>query len=158
MTPTRTHATSAFLAERRVAIVDVALAELNRRRIGHYASSSIDEVRLRLDRLYDLVIRAAETGDLGEVVAYAERLAAERYHSGYGLNEVQAACNVLEESVWTCVFAELNPSAHAAVLSVVSSILGAAKDALARRYVELATRMKTPALDVAALFTGTERG
>jgi hypothetical protein len=146
-----------FLTTQRVAILDVAFAELDRRHVRHYESSGAEETRLRLDRLYDALLHAAETRDLGAVVAYAERVAAERYHSGYGLSEVQTAFNVLEEAIWTCVFAELNPSTHAEALSVVSTILGAAKDALARRYVALATQTHVPALDVDALLTGTER-
>jgi hypothetical protein len=157
MTQTRSLRTADFLAEQRVAILDVAFAELDRRHVRHYESSGAEETRLRLDRLYDALLHAAATRDLGEVVAYAERVAAERYRSGYGLSEVQTAFNALEESVWSCVFAQLNPSEHAEVLSIVSTILGAAKDALARRYVGLATQTHVPALDVAALFTGTER-
>ena len=157
MPETRTHLTADFLAARRVAIIDVAFAELDRRHVRHYESSGADETRLRLDRLYDALLHAAATRDLSDVVAYAERVAAERYRSGYGLSEVQTAFNALEEAIWACVFAELQPSTHAEALSVVSTILGAAKDALARRYVELATQTHVPALDVAALFTGTER-
>lgn len=156
---TRIHlsSTADFLAEQRVAILDVAFVELDRRHVRHYERSGAEETRLRLDRLYDALLHAAQNRALGEVVAYAERVAAERYHSGYGLSEVQTAFNVLEEAIWTCVFSELNPTAHAEVLSVVSAILGAAKDALARRYVELATQTHVPALDVTALLTGTER-
>lgn len=156
---TRNHRsrTADFLATQRVAILDVAFAELDRRHVRHYESVTAEETRLRLERLYDVMLHAAEARDLAGVVAYAEHVAAERYHSGYGLSEVQTAFNVLEETIWSCVFAALEPSTHADVLSVVSSILGAAKDALARRYVALATRTHTPALDVTALLTGTER-
>ena len=157
MTQTRTHRTADFLAGQRVAILDVAFAELERRHVRHYETATAQETRQRLDLLYDALLKAAATRDLGGIVEYAERVAAERYHSGYGLSEVQTAFNVLEEAIWTCVFAELDPSAHADALSVVSTILGAAKDALARRYVELATQTQAPALDVAALFTGTDR-
>ena len=154
---TRGVRTADFLAQRRVAIVDVALSDLNRRRVRHYESSGLEETRLRLDRLYDGLLQAVTKRDIGEIVAYARDVATERYRSGYGLSEVQTAFNVLEESIWACVFAELDPSAHAEALSVVSTVLGAAKDALARRYVELATQTHVPAIDVAALFTGTER-
>jgi hypothetical protein len=157
MTETRSFRTADFLAQRRVAILDVALADLNRRRMRHYESSGPEETKLRLDRLYDGLLQAVTNRDIGEIVGYARGVATERYRSGYGLSEVQTAFNALEESIWACVFAELDPSAHAEALSVVSTVLGAAKDALARRYVELATQTHVPALDVAALFTGTER-
>jgi hypothetical protein len=41
-------------------------------------------------------------------------------------------------------------------LGLVSTILGAAKDALARKYVSLATNTHAPSLDMQALFAGTE--
>lgn len=157
MTRNQRSRTADFLAAQRVAILEVAFTELDRRHVRHYETTSAEETRLRLDRLYDALLHAAETRDLGAVVAYAEHVAAERYHSGYGLSEVQTAFNVLEESIWSCVFAELKPSTHAEALSVVSTILGAAKDALARRYVALATRTHAPALDLTALLAGTER-
>ena len=149
--------TADFLAERRVAILDVAFSDLNHRRVHHYEGSGSEETRVRLDRLFDAVLRAAATRDLGEIIAYAERVASERHGSGYGLSEAQTAFNVLEESIWRCVFADLDPSAHAETLSAVSTILGAAKDALARRYVELAANTHVAAMDVAALFAGTDR-
>jgi len=55
------------------------------------------------------------------------------------------------------VFAELEPAQFAETLGLVSTILGAAKDALARKYVSLATDTHAPSLDLHALFTGTER-
>jgi hypothetical protein len=41
-------------------------------------------------------------------------------------------------------------------LGVVSTILGAGKDALAREYVSLATNAHAPSLDLRALFAGTD--
>lgn len=157
-TATRSFRTADFLAAQRSAILAVALAELERRHVRHYETTHAEKSRLRLGRLYDAVLHSAANHSLGEIVTYAERVAEERYRSGYGLSEVQTAFNVLEEAVWRRVFAELEPSAYAEALSVVSTILGAAKDALARRYVELATATRVPAIDVAALFAGTDRG
>jgi hypothetical protein len=157
MTRTSTSRTAAFLAERRVAILDVAVADLDGRRVKHYETQGLDETRVRLEGLYDAVLRAVTNSDIGEIVAFAQRIATERYRSGFGLSEVQTAFNVLEESAWAFVFADLDPSDHAEVLSFVSGVLGAAKDALARRYVELATQTRVPAIDVAALSSGTDR-
>lgn len=157
MTTIESFRTADFLVERRTLTLGAAFAELGRRRVRHYESTSTEETRRRLERLYDALVRAARDRDLGEIIAYAERIATERYRSGYGLSEVQTAFNVLEEAVWASVFAELDPPAHAEALSAVSTILGAAKDALARRYVELSTQTRTPAIDLAALLTGTDR-
>ena len=40
----------------------------------------------------------------------------------------------------------------------VGTVLGAGKDALARKYVSLATQTRTPSLNLQALFSGTEGG
>jgi hypothetical protein len=70
---------------------------------------------------------------------------------------VQAASNTLEEATWSRIFAELQPPQFAEVLGRVSTILGAAEEALARKYVSLATNTHSPSLDLQALFAGTER-
>jgi hypothetical protein len=90
------------------------------------------------------------------MVAYAEAVAEERFHAGYDLSEVQAAFNALEESIWTRAVAILAPGELAQTLGLVSTALGCGKDALARKYVSLATRTHAPSLDLRALFSGSE--
>ena len=113
-------------------------------------------MRERLEALYDHMLGAVQERDLGALLGYAERIAEERFHAGYDLGEVQTAFNALEEATWSRVFAELEPAELAAALGLVSTVLGAAKDALARRYVSLASDGHTPSLDLQALFAGTE--
>jgi hypothetical protein len=90
------------------------------------------------------------------MLSYAEQVAEERFNAGYDLSEVQTAFNTLEEATWSRVFAELEPAEFAQALGLVSTVLGAAKDALARTYVSLATNAHAPSLDLHALFEGTE--
>jgi hypothetical protein len=85
---------------------------------------------------------------------HAREVAAERFHGGYDLSEVQKAYNAVEEAIWSRVFADGVPERYAVVLPCVSASLGAAKDELARAYVKLAAGAHAPALDVAALFRG----
>ena len=84
-----------------------------------------------------------------------QQIAAERFTSGYDLSEVQNAFNALEGAIWTRVFAALEPGQYAEALGLVTTILGAGKDALAREYVSLATDTHAPSLDLRALFAGT---
>ena len=46
----------------------------------------------------------------------------------------------------------------ARALGLVSTVLGAAKDSLARAYVSLASQTKAPSLDLSALFKGETAG
>ena len=146
-----------FLAVQRAAIVDAAVAAVVDAHASHYDSAGPDEIRARLDALFDRLVDASATRDLGGVVAYARRLAGERFSAGYDLSEVQTAINALEEAVWGRVFSELQPREFAEALGLVTTTLGAAKDALAREYVSLATRAHAPSLDLRALFAGVDQ-
>jgi hypothetical protein len=149
--------TAEFLTREREAIVDAAESALERTPARHYETAGAGEVRRRLEALFDHVLDALSSRNLGPALAYAEQVAEERFNAGYDLSEVQTAFNALEESTWSRVFAELDPSQFAETLGLVSTILGAAKDALARKYVSLATDTHAPSLDLHALFAGTER-
>jgi hypothetical protein len=69
---------------------------------------------------------------------------------------VQTGFNLLEEALWHRVVSEVPAERLGEALGLVSTALGAGKDRLARTYVALATSTQSPALDVAALFRGTE--
>lgn len=147
--------TARFLAGEREAIISAATEALGRTTARHYVAAGADIRHQRHEALLDHVIEAMEGHDLRAVIAYAERIAQERFEGGYDLSEVQAAFNVLEEATWSRVFVLLEPSQYAEAIGLISTVLGAAKDALARRYVHLATNAHAPAIDYGALFRGT---
>jgi hypothetical protein len=148
--------TSEFLRRHRSEIVDAAEAALIRLGVRHYQAAEEGEVLRRLDGLFDHVLDSLASRDLGSMVAYAESVAEERFNGGYDLSEVQTAFNVLEESIWTYAVGILEPGQLAETLGLVSTTLGCGKDALARKYVSLATRTHVPSLDLRALFSGSE--
>jgi hypothetical protein len=141
------------LQRERTSIVATACDSIRHRRT-RYESAGPDETRRRVEALYDEVLEAVGSRDLAGIVDYARRLAAERFQSGYDLSEVQVAFNALEEATWSTLCAELPPERLALSLGLVGTILGAAKDALAREYVSLASQTHVPSLDLRALFTG----
>ena len=144
------------LEKDRTAIVDAAEAALSRMQLRHYENVAEAEVRHRLEVLYDHLVDAIERRDLVPMIEYVQDLAEERFGSGYGLYEVQVAFNVLEESTWARLVADVEPSELAEALGLVGTVLGCGKDALACRYVSLAARTHTPSLDLRKLFTGIE--
>jgi hypothetical protein len=148
--------TNEFLRQYHSEIVDAAEGALARLGVRHYQSAGEREVRRRLEVLYDHVLDSLARHDLGSMVAYAESVAEERFNGGYDLSEVQAAFNALEESIWTRAVAALEPEQLGETLGLVSTALGCGKDALARKYVSLATRTHAPSLDLRALFSGSE--
>lgn len=145
-----------FLERERKAIVAAADTALTRSGARHYQAAGEAEVHLRLEALFDHLLGALVARDLGEMISYAEGVAERRFDAGYDLSEVQTAFNVLEEATWTRAIAELDAAHLAQTLGLVTTILGAGKDALARRYVSLAAQAHAPSLDLRALFAGIE--
>lgn len=145
-----------FLEAEREAIVREAEDALARLHERHYESLGADTLRQRLELLFDQLVSAVSSRDLSPVVAYAAGIAEERYDAGFDLSEVQAAFNALEAATWRCVLANPETVDLAEALGLVSTVFGAAKDALGRRYVSLATQTRAPSLDLRALFDGTD--
>ena len=56
--------------------------------------------------------------------------------------------------MWRRVVAAEPPDALAECIGLLSTVLGAGKDALARTYVSLASHRRVPSLDLSALFEG----
>jgi hypothetical protein len=150
----RSDLTLSFVLEReRTTVVTAALESIRHSRT-HYGAAGPEETRRRLDALYDELCGAVSSRDLSCIIGFAQHLAAERFHSGYDLSEVQCAFNSLEEALWSMLGARLRPDQHAFALGLVSTVLGTAKAELAREYVSLASQTRVQSLDVSALFSG----
>ena len=147
--------TTDFLRAQRPRIIDRAAAVLGESRARHYDSIGPEVRRTRLEVLYDQIVAALDTRDLGDALMFARELAEERFSAGYDLSEIQVAVNILEEAVWSRIFSELRPDQFADALGPVSAVFGAVKDALAREYVSLATRAHAPSLDLSKLSAGS---
>jgi hypothetical protein len=144
---------AAYLATRRDAIVAAAEEQLATRS-PKYALATPTIVHRRLAELYTKLNEGLASESMLPLLDHAREVAAERFHSGYDLSEVQKAYNVVEEAIWSRVFADGVPERYAVVLPCVSAALGAAKDELAREYVKLAAGAHAPMVDVTALFRG----
>lgn len=134
------------------AIVNDAMDAVERSHLKSYAQSGADATRQRLRDLYILTVRAIADRQLGAIIAHAEAIAQARFAAGFDLWEVQTAFNVLEEAIWLRIIKELPPADYAEALGLVSTVLGAGKDALARAYVSLASKSRAPTLNLQSLF------
>lgn len=143
-----------LLHDRETLIITEATESLARSQLNHYTAAGAAWNRQRLQALYDLVQTSIADRNLIPLVEYMDRVAHERFEAGFGIHEVQTAVNVLEESIWRQISQAISPDELAAAFGLVSTVLGAAKDALARAYVSLASRSKVPSLDLNALFEG----
>jgi hypothetical protein len=150
--------TAEFLRHEREPIVDAAVAAIRLSQLDHYEASGPHEVRRRIDRLFDRLEDSIARRDLTPMVSYTSVLADERFGAGFQLSELQTAINALEEATWRRMVTLMASEDLGVALGLVSSALGAGKDALARAYVSLATRRHAPSLDVSALFSGQAAG
>src|SRR5512140_3050749 len=140
------NARDTVLAEARVAL-DCA-------RLQHYSSSEPEQNAERLRALYEMLEASARGRGVLPMVRHAERVARERHESGFDLAEVLTAFNVLEEALWRQITRLVPPQEYPDAFGLVSTILGAGKQALALQYVALARHTGMPAMDVGALFAG----
>ncbi len=142
--------------ERSNDIIADAEKALARAHLKNYEAAGPKRVRLRIDTLYEHTVRSIEERNLTPMRAYAEAIARRRFESGFDLSEVQTAFNVVEEAIWLRIMKELPPAQLGGALGLVSTVLGAGKDVLARTYVSLASKNKAPSIDAQSLFVGTE--
>lgn len=147
-----------FLEAEGEQIVIEASEALSRSNLSRYNEAGPNVSRERLAELFRLTVAGIRDRDLTPVIEYMNQVARDRYHAGYAIREVQIAINVLEEAIWTHVVRAMSPDQLAEALGLVSTTLGAAKDALARTYVTLASESKAPSLDLSALFEGKTSG
>jgi hypothetical protein len=145
-----------LLVQQRSDVLEEAFRSLQRSDSVHYERSGESFTRERLGELFDLVVVAARDRQLEPVRRYCEEIAEQRFDAGFGIGEVQTAFNVLEEAIWARVVNGVPPDELAEAIGLMSTILGFGKDAIARRYVSLASKRHVPTLDLSALFAGTE--
>jgi len=129
---------------------------MERTHLKGYEMAGREQTHQRLKALYVLTVRGVKERNVGPMIAHAATIARERFASGFDLSEVQTAFNVLEEAIWRRILKGLPPVDYGEALGLVSTVLGAGKDALARMYVSLASKTKAPSLRLQHLFAGTE--
>ena len=137
-------------------ILSDAETAIARARLAQYEKSGSEHTHQRLKALCTLTARAVKEKNLGPMIAHAETIARERFEAGFDLSEVQTAFNVLEEAIWVRILKNISPNDLAEALGLISTVLGAGKDTLARTYVSLASKTKAPSLNLQSLFAGTQ--
>ena len=135
-------------------IIRSAFDSLLRSNLKHYSLSGANENWQRIEKLFDLTFQSIKNKNLIDMVEYSEKIARERYSSGYDLHEVHTAYNVLEEALWNVILKEIDPKDTGKALGLVSTILGTGKEALALTYISLTGQKKPGSLDLSELFKG----
>ena len=122
--------------------------------LAHYERDGRAATRRRLELLYDHVATAIQTRDLGEILDYAARIARERFEAGFDLGEVQSAFFALEEAIWRRALGRVPGAELPEALGLISTAVRRGREAFGREYLSLATRARSPSLDLSRLFKG----
>lgn len=141
-----------LLTDARAKVLDEAYAVVERSNVLHYERAGEAFTRQALTELFDRVVDSIRTRDLTPLVGHVEQLASERFEHGFDVSEVQIAVNALELAMWREVVAAVPLEQLAEAIGLLSTALGAGKDALTRKYVSLASRRHVTSLDLSALF------
>ena len=147
---------AAMMTEAETAVLDEAYATLHRAHEKHYEAAGEAFTRQGLRDLFHLVVDAIAKRNLAEMSLYSEEVATKRFDQGFDISEVQAAFNALEQAMWRRAVAVTPPDELAEATGLLGTVLGFGKDALARKYVSLASERHVPSLDLSALFAGVE--
>ncbi len=107
--------------------------------LKHYSFGGPETTKNKMDMLYVQITQSTKEKNLIPIVNYIEKIAEKRFESGFELQEVQVAINILEECIWQHILEELPKDYQPKALSLVSSIIGSGKDTLARTYLSMAT-------------------
>ena len=97
-------------------------------------------MRDRMAHLLDQTLICLDTGRAEPLIEWATRVSRERFSSGYDLFEVQTSINVLEEAIWRMVLSSVERGELSNALGLANTLLGMAKDKLAREYVALVSQ------------------
>jgi hypothetical protein len=143
-----------ILVNNQTDIINEAFTSLERSHLKHYNTSRADENWQRLAKLFDLTLNGVKTRSLVDMVTYSEKIAKERYESGFDLHEVHTAYNVLEESIWKAIIKEVDQTELAESLGLISTVLGTGKESLAIAYVSLSGKQRVNSLNLSQLFRG----
>ena len=130
--------TSAVLASARDRAVDEAVAALERNDQAHHRAASAGERRRYVRDLFGLVVQCVREGGTEPVMASSQQVAADRFVAGFDIAEIQEEFSVLEEVLWRLVTDALAGDQQIEAQRLVSTTLGAGRDAAARTYVALA--------------------
>jgi hypothetical protein len=117
-------------------LIEEEVKELKTLHAPNYEEIGVDLLHARAVRLVEEFLASLQE-EPSHFVKYLDRIARERFTEGYFLEEIQSALNILGEKAWAIAVYEAPLWRRDVVLSVISGTLGAAKDQLARVYMEL---------------------
>jgi hypothetical protein len=137
-------------------IVAEGVNAIKRAHLHHYELADPELARQRLHGLFELTLECLEAENTEPMTRYAEKIASERFFTGFTLREVQTAFNLLEESIWSQILDKMPVDEFASAVTTVNAPLRVGKDEVARVYFSLVSKSKVSAPDLKTDFKGME--
>ena len=110
---------------------------LVRAQLQHYKHLTPEKLRFRLLRLFQALVKSLEANSCDSMTHFMEQVSDERYESGYELQEVQTAINIMEECFWKKISEFVFADQQIAAMKQVTCILSKAKETLVNEYALL---------------------
>ena len=129
-----------LLRKKETDIVDEATDAVIGSHLRHYENADPAQTRERLKTLCDLTVECLVMKSTTPMIKYAEKIAQQRFSSGFSLREVQTAFNVLEESIWSQILNEMQPNEYADAVTLVDTPLRTGKESIARMYFSFVSK------------------
>ena len=105
--------------------------------LEHYKKLNPENIRIRLMKLFHALIACVEAASCDKMIKHMEKVSEERFESGFEINEVETAINILEESLWRQIGKFVDSDKQVSAMKQVTCILSKAKDELANEYALL---------------------
>jgi hypothetical protein len=137
-----------LLSKKESEIVDQATDAIIGSNLRHYENADPAQTRERVKTLCDLTLECMVGKSTMPMIKYADKIAQQRFVSGFSLREVQTAFNVLEESIWDRILNEMQPVEYESAVTLVNTPLRIGKESIARMYLSFISKNKVPSLDI----------
>ncbi|MFN8096925.1 MAG: hypothetical protein U0Q21_01340 [Dermatophilaceae bacterium] len=131
-------------------LVAEAGATISRARLPHYHADP-EATAHKLAALLDAMMTSLDHHEPLHLARHVDSLATERFLAGYHVEEVLASFNALESALWQLLVEVVPADTLVRDLGRIGAVLGAGKDQIASRYVELATQRHSHGVDLRQL-------
>jgi len=140
-----------YLNENSDRLISETEQKLKHAHLRFYDNYNSRRLRDRLRTLHENINDSISEQRLDPMITYMDNTAAKRFNEGCNLSEVQSALDAAEEVLWENIVRDLPLLLLAENLGLITTVLGAARDAAALKYVTLATQTKVPNVDLCML-------
>ena len=123
-----------ILLENEPKMVEGVVFQLRRSGADHYRKMDEAVLQNRAQSLVKTFIRSARETP-GEFIDYIQSITEDRISEGIPLQEIQIALQILEQKAWQLIVGHVPDADQVRCLSLISRIIGAAKDNLAQVYL-----------------------